>query len=217
MAKNNKRPSAFDRIIANSHAISVMLQENEELFEQLDSDGVDAPERKNLIRFPVGRVATLKEYNERYHLPEIIKRDITVRNAGYCLQACEIYKYMIERFGFYGPVPGLIYMCYFIFQVSVVEALIDSSAKHLGISGGDFRKTMAQNNQEYPKIVGLSSDSVGRIHELYNRRNSIHLERTKVEDIVKLEFTETDITNAEKALDELAELLYKNAVPRYIK
>lgn len=215
MAKT--KPSSLDKIIAHNHAISVMLQENEELYKNLASEKVDVPKDKELIKFPVGRIETLKTFNKRYHLPEILKREITVTNTGYCLQACELYKYLIEHFGFYGSIEKMLYRQWIVCLGSIIEAMICESAQLLGIDEVNFRKIMCNTN--YPDIVCLLHESKSRIHRIYDLRNHVHLipELNKADDSKKLEITRADVDEAQQALDELAELLYKKAVPNYNK
>lgn len=208
---------AYKKIMANNWAVAVMLQENEERYMQLENEGKTVPKGKDLIRFPEGRIPTLEEINNRYHLPKIIIRPVTVDNAGYCLQDCELYKYLMERFGFYGSIEKMIYRQWLINLGSVIEAMVVESALHLGIEEESLRKII--KDKKYQATVKLSPESVDRIHKIYTQRNNVHLAPRPGEpdETKKLTITRDDVNSAQEALNELAELLYKNAVPEYEK
>ena len=218
----NIRLSAFDKIIANNHAISVMLQENEDLYKRLESKKVDVPKDKDLIKFPVGRINRLVEFEEPFHLPEIINRENTMKNVEYNLQICSLYEYLTSRFAFYGSIETMLYMDWFIRLVSVIEAMIDNSAQYLGIDEllkekqkkNEIERLITardrMNHKNYKTNVGFSSELHKLLNDLYDQRNKIHLDKTNGDNSGKLKFTLEDVKLAEYALRELTELIYQN-------
>lgn len=209
----------IEKIVNNNSIISELLQKNEELYHQLSEEENKEIIRSKRIEFPVGRIKRLQEHESNYHLYEIIKEEKTVKNAGYFIQTGELYQYLTERFDFYGSIKTMLYMNWFICNVSVIEVMVDSSAFYLGIDDQLQKLTFRNrlNNKSYKKCVGITSDMSQRIHNLYDLRNKIHLKNNKKIDFDKLKFTLEDVKESECILKQLVKLLYENAVPNYIK
>ena len=200
------------RIRQNNKWISQLLQENEWLYSRLSADAA-APKPEEQIGFPTGVISTLSSVQARYHLETLIPDEIVRKNVSYCLEVCDLYAFMTDRFAIYGPVRAMVYKYRFFCLVSVIEALVVVAAKALGVGDAprkdgkepSFRDLI--NRKEFREKTGLTKEDKDQLHLLYNDRNRGHLTNPKENELTEQIFTPEKIAEAEAMLQYLADVL----------
>lgn len=226
----------IEEIKNNNTNISELLSKNEELLQEA---GFNPPvtnyvlENEDKIKFPTGYVRTVNQFTKEYKLNDLILEDTTKKNIAYALQLSDYYNFMVNRFNIWGSVETMFYKQMFLNIISVIEALIvecsnrinnacidcDKSSKCANVinkhSRGNMKDSVKRLNEM--GIMGLSSEEMDRLIELYDLRNNIHIRLNEqnefMDDVFNLYLYNESIT----FLRKIDSVIYEKAVPYFEK
>ena len=203
----------LDRIATNNAKIAELLRENEDLFRSCAGQNGELPQESR-IRVPYGVVSSKSDVLERYHLDALIADEIVRTNVSYCLETCDLYRFIIDRFNIYGPVRAMLYKNWYVCLVQVMEALVEVSSRALGVDAKleakghktTFRTRLAKKSP-YWERSGLAWEKFKCLHDAYEERNRNHLTKSDRNELTKNYWTREKIEEAEELLGCLASAL----------
>ncbi len=202
------RLSEYDRsrLIENNKKISNLLETNEEILKNAgfniprDNFAFDPDKEAHLrIQIPKGYIRTKNYYMSEYGLYRICNGDeAKASNIAYSLELSDFYNYILNRMGIYGPILAMMYKQATINIISIIEVFVKTYAETLRQKcmecpkRNDCRRMLSKKKhikmhfndlidvyKQECLIDGISDGAYTRICELYVYRNSIHLSKSK--------------------------------------
>ena len=224
------------RYITNIQKISELLEENENILREA---GYNPPktnytvENKKRIKIPAGYVRTSGFFGEQYHLNDIVVSRNIKNNISYALQLSDYYNFIVNRFNVWGSIETMLYKQMFVNIVSIIAALILECSNNINTfckechQISNCSKNIRKEDRSNMKlaveklaqlhILSFSDEQKGRLIELYDLRNRIHIRLTDQNEFLDNKYNKKLYNEAIVILQIVDNSLWKNGVPYYKK
>ena len=139
------------------------------------------------LRVPSNVVRSVKQILPEY---QFILNHTVRRNIAYAVEALDFHRWLINRFGIYGPVLGYEFKVGLVLIDMILEAMVRDFIERKG------KKAAKKHSQNIKKLASLSvpQKMVDAVDNLHTRRSNIHLHL--VSDLEATKYTLKDWNKA---------------------
>lgn len=149
------------------------------------------------IYVPAGVIRTVRKLQPEY---SFVSDSTLRRNICYGIEALDFYRWLINRFGIYGPVAGYLYKTGIILIDSIVESITRDFLSQMNKT--PCKKHSGNINKL--ETCGVPSPLCARIIALHGRRSNIHLHL--VTDLEASKYDLKDWNRSIKCLHSIKEI-----------